>query len=111
MAVDTFHVAELPTCTHTDATREVLNKQPSVSQFIRSQILKFAVHHGFELQTNSHKPDFIDDDKWQEYVKLNEKSRYIDYTFFLAYHYLKSLTEFKHSSDANLMRLIVLAEL
>ena len=107
----TFHVAGLPTCTHTDETKRILDEQNDKSGFVRTQVLKFANQYGFEWQANGHKPGFMSNEKWQEYVKLAESSRRIDYTFFIAYHWLKSLEQFRYSSDANLLRLIVLSEL
>jgi hypothetical protein len=108
---DTFHAMGLPTTTHTAATREILDNKPDKSKFIRAQVLKFAASHGFEWAANGYRPGFMSDEKWQRYSELSGKSRHIDYTFLVAYDWLKSLDKFHYSTDANLMRLIVLSEL
>jgi len=108
---NTFHVMGLPTTTHNEATREILNKQPDRSTFVREQVVKFAKYHGFEWSENGHKPSFINDDKWREYVTLSERSRHTDYTFLVAYQWLKSLDKFQYISNADLLRLIVLSNL
>lgn len=106
-----FHIDRLPVCTHTPETEKILNEQSNKSNWMREQVLKFAEHYGFDWQPNGHKPSFVDNQKWQEYTDYSQRSRRVDYTYIIAYEWLKRLEQFKYSSDAVLLRLIIVSEL
>jgi hypothetical protein len=106
---NTFHLNGLPMVRHTKETREIFSEiKGNKSEFQRNKILEFTKQYGFSWQSNNGNiPDFVPKGKWQEYQRLSKYSTTIDYTYIIAYYWLRSLDKFQFAKHADLQRLII----
>jgi hypothetical protein len=69
----------------------ILNKQKPRQKlsFVRKAILNFAIDQGYQLPNDQ--PVYVSTNKWQKVQEAKNKHRSVDYSYVLAYFWLKSL--------------------
>jgi hypothetical protein len=92
METKSFRVAGLPTCYHTEKTKEIFKRcvNGSVTEFVTSAIVEYAEELGFTyydwgLDT---RPDYISEKRFQEICYKIDRMRKTDYTYLVAFEYL-----------------------
>jgi hypothetical protein len=102
----TFRANLLPSVTHSEITKIVLSGSGNQSEDIRNSILAYAEKFGF-VENGETKPDYLNQEQWQIYLKSQSESKRVNYNYYLAYLYLKSLEQFRLASSGRLIRLAV----
>jgi hypothetical protein len=102
---NTFRVALLPGVAHSKKTKEIFNSlEGSKSEFVREAILKFAQNLGFQSNGNGdEKPEYLTDEQWELFKQKSLIGR-LDYQYYIAFYYLKSLTNFRTVTSGKLVR-------
>ncbi len=95
METKSFRVAGLSSCWHNEKTKDIFRQcaNGSITDFVTSAIVKYAKHLGFtytEMQaTLSYQPNYITDGRMIEIQNAVDKSRKKDYTYLVAFEYLR----------------------
>lgn len=117
MSKKLFSIPLLGVIQHTEETKEILApyaKERKQSEFVREAIIKFANNLGFDyifgyVWLGKIKPNYIPTLVWQQILIKQQKSYGVDYTYAIAFYWLKSLDQFKHYCKAKLVKEIVTA--
>jgi hypothetical protein len=99
----TFRIALLPGVAHSEETMIILNNEIPTSHLVREAILHKARKANYQTP-NGKKPHWIISERWKKYLVAQGNSRYIDYSYYLAFYWLKSLSEFQYISSGSLIR-------
>jgi hypothetical protein len=104
----TFRINLLPGFAHSKETKEIWSGlKGSKSKFARDAILSLAKKFGF--QEPNQKPEYLSDKQWQIYLNSREARRNIkngsvDYNYYPAFHFLKSLPEYQDATFGKVAR-------
>lgn len=93
MEVKSFRVAGLSSCPHTQKTREIFKQHVngSITEFVTIAIVKYAESLGFTGDTSEFdKPHYIANGRYIEILSMIDKSRKANYTYLVAFEYLRS---------------------
>ncbi len=114
MANTMFRIDPFGSVAHNEETLKMAGKMKSWggwSSFVRIAIVKYAEDFDFDFLVNlkeyTVKPDYLNDEQWQVFRTLVKSSKSVDYTYFLAFFWLKSLPEFRYINQSDLLRKII----
>jgi hypothetical protein len=87
-----------------DETKRILSLAESRRklELVRKAILSFATEQGYCLPDS--KPAYIPDDKWQKVQQAKNKHRSVNYSYVVAYFWLKSLPEYSYRQKSEIIR-------
>ncbi len=106
-----FSIPLLGYVLHTDETEKILTpyaQNRTQSEFVRKAIIKFADNVGFDyISFDTVKPDYISAKHWQQIQTKQQKSYGVDYTYAIAFWWLKSQSQFQHYNKSKLIKEIV----
>lgn len=102
----TFRVALLPGVAHSSETMRILDNKIPTSHLVREAILHKARKTNYQV-SNGEKPYWLLSERWKRYQAAQSNSRYIDYSYYLAFYWLKSLPKFRYISSGSLIRLVL----
>lgn len=85
-------------------TQEILDRQGTYkkSKFVRESILEFANLHGFTLPESC--PNYMPVHKWKQIQENGKKNRSKNYSYVIAYYWLKSLPKFSFWLKSEIIR-------
>ena len=109
-----FSIPLLGVMKHTEETRAILApyaQDRKQSEFVRRAIIRFADeagfdHFAFDIVTNV-RPEYIPENHWNEIVTKEQKSYGVDYTYAIAFWWLKRKSEYRHYNKSKLVKAIV----
>jgi hypothetical protein len=89
-----FNIPLLYQTVHDEETKEIAKQVGSRqwSSFVRKSIVAFAENKGFNRPNE--KPAYVPINKWQRLQELEKKQRVVDYSYVVAYHWLKTLPSY-----------------
>lgn len=107
-----FSLPALGTLWHSERTKEILAphvKRRNQSAFVRQAILDFADNEGFDyVPFDTARPDYVSDNTWDLFQILKQKGYgKVDYTYIVAFHFLKSLPQYQFYNKSKLIREII----
>lgn len=87
-----------------EETEEILGRQEKrkKSAFIREAILNLAISHGY-WPPNS-QPVYIPGKKWAQVQEAENKNRSVDYSYVIAYYWLKALPMYSYRQKSQIVR-------
>jgi hypothetical protein len=99
-----FNVSLLYQVTHDNETIEIFENvdEGKRGSFVREAILEFASNEGFRLPKEL--PDYMPPSKWKMIQDFQGVSRKVDYSFLVAYHWLKSLSRYSYKGKSEIVR-------
>lgn len=107
----TFRIDLLGSAVHDDKTLDAYSRidRWKRSGFIRYAIMEYAKKSGYPVKTKKvfHCPIFLNERQWETFKDYNSKSKLVDYSYFLAFHWLKYQSKFKYIKSGELLREIV----
>jgi hypothetical protein len=86
------------------ATGDILDRQAPGKKlgFVRQSILNFASKQGFAFPHI--RPDYAPAQKWQKVNEAKNKRRSVDYSYVIAYYWLKSLAIYSYRQKSDIIR-------
>lgn len=107
-----FSIPVLGVLKHSKKTREILEPyaaQSKQSCFVRDAIVSYASRRGFAYNdsTNGNRPNFVPAQVWNKILDLQAKSKRVNYSYVIAFYWLKSLPEFTLHPKSKLFREII----
>lgn len=105
----TFRIDPFGSVTHSDKTREISAPIEGwgFSKFVRLAIVRYAEGLGYKPKSYKKPPAYLNSLQWEDYQRLSKRSKIVDYNYYLAFHWLKTLIQFSHIKDGELLRLII----
>jgi hypothetical protein len=87
-----------------EAIQEILDQAEAHKklEFVREAILSMAIEHGY--WPPSGQPIYVPADKWRKVQEVEEKHRSVDYSYVIAYFWLKSLPKFSYRQKSDIIR-------
>lgn len=100
----TLRIPLLNLITLDEETQKVIDQleDGKKSGFVREAIVSRAGQLGFERPTQ--KPPYVPLHKWQAVQKAEAKNRSVDYSYVVAYFWLKSLPEYSYRQKSEIVR-------
>lgn len=95
METKTFRVAGMSSCPHTEKTRDAfrqhVNGTVTITKFVTKVIIRYAKSLGFTGNiSETDKPYYVTNKRYLEILAMIDKSRQVDYTYLIAFEYLRS---------------------
>jgi hypothetical protein len=109
-----FSVPLLGVIQHTKETKEILTpyaRDRKQSEFVRDAVMEFADNSdfdygAFDIEMNV-KPWYVPGKHWNEIVIRQQKSYGVDYTYAIAFWWLKSQPKYKNYNKSKLVKIII----
>jgi len=108
--VKMFSVPIIGAFNYSNSVREILDEyrlREKQSAFVRDAIMAVAQGKGFEPGDYQQKPDFISIKLWDKIQLAQQKSYRVDYTYAIAFLWLRQLDEFRNLNKSKLIRSII----
>jgi len=109
MVREMFRLDPLGSVLHNEKTLEIFSQidKQRWSQFVRMSILEYAKDFGYVYTKYTEKPEFLNNKQWSIFKHRANHSKLVDYTFYLAFHWVKYQDKFQYIKIGLLLRMMI----